>query len=129
MFVSHGSYSHIGTLKLYDLQPLSWIGGMPCTSHTGIFCWALVRYRARSAYYRYQCPHCVLRRLNLTLDRSEEHTSELQSLMRISYAVFCLTKKIKQHYNSMIEFISCQTIQLNIVLTFSAFQNQNKSCQ
>src|SRR3546814_7990014 len=27
--------------------------------------------------------------------RSEEHTSELQSLMRISYAVFCLNKKIK----------------------------------
>src|SRR3546814_1293981 len=30
---------------------------------------------------------------NLALDRSEEHTSELQSLMRISYAVFCLKKK------------------------------------
>src|SRR3546814_9883646 len=29
--------------------------------------------------------------------RSEEHTSELQSLMRISYAVFCLEKK-KNHY-------------------------------
>src|SRR3546814_8988527 len=29
--------------------------------------------------------------------RSEEHTSELQSLMRISYAVFCLKKKIKNH--------------------------------
>src|SRR3546814_5133479 len=29
--------------------------------------------------------------------RSEEHTSELQSLMRISYAVFCLKKKIRQH--------------------------------
>src|SRR3546814_8012823 len=28
--------------------------------------------------------------------RSEEHTSELQSLMRISYAVFCLKKKNKQ---------------------------------
>src|SRR3546814_6885214 len=28
--------------------------------------------------------------------RSEEHTSELQSLMRISYAVFCLQKKIKK---------------------------------
>src|SRR3546814_2978175 len=27
------------------------------------------------------------------IDRSEEHTSELQSLMRISYAVFCLKKK------------------------------------
>src|SRR3546814_10061711 len=29
-------------------------------------------------------------------DRSEEHTSELQSLMRISYAVFCLKKKNNQ---------------------------------
>src|SRR3546814_15339581 len=29
------------------------------------------------------------------VDRSEEHTSELQSLMRISYAVFCLKKKIQ----------------------------------
>src|SRR3546814_1871419 len=29
-------------------------------------------------------------------DRSEEHTSELQSLMRISYAVFCLKKKNKK---------------------------------
>src|SRR3546814_1676811 len=34
--------------------------------------------------------------------RSEEHTSELQSLMRISYAVFCLKKKKKKHqqYNT-----------------------------
>src|SRR3546814_10093146 len=31
-----------------------------------------------------------------SLQRSEEHTSELQSLMRISYAVFCLKKKTKQ---------------------------------
>src|SRR3546814_9466572 len=30
--------------------------------------------------------------------RSEEHTSELQSLMRISYAVFCLKKKNKPYY-------------------------------
>src|SRR3546814_1678535 len=30
--------------------------------------------------------------------RSEEHTSELQSLMRISYAVFCLKKKTVNHY-------------------------------
>src|SRR3546814_8635109 len=34
----------------------------------------------------------------LVSKRSEEHTSELQSLMRISYAVFCLTKK-KTTYN------------------------------
>src|SRR3546814_10418742 len=32
------------------------------------------------------------------LPRSEEHTSELQSLMRISYAVFCLKKKIIRSY-------------------------------
>src|SRR3546814_5732669 len=32
--------------------------------------------------------------------RSEEHTSELQSLMRISYAVFCLKKKNKTFQNS-----------------------------
>src|SRR3546814_9873492 len=34
-----------------------------------------------------------------TFQRSEEHTSELQSLMRNSYAVFCLKKKSTQQYN------------------------------
>src|SRR3546814_7643393 len=34
-------------------------------------------------------------RLGLAGGRSEEHTSELQSLIRISYAVFCLKKKIQ----------------------------------
>src|SRR3546814_8373542 len=34
------------------------------------------------------------------LIRSEEHTSELQSLLRISYAVFCLKKKTKTTYNT-----------------------------
>src|SRR3546814_6319498 len=34
--------------------------------------------------------------------RSEEHTSELQSLMRISYAVFCLKKKIKKNTQNII---------------------------
>src|SRR3546814_10514612 len=33
------------------------------------------------------------------IGRSEEHTSELQSLMRISYAVFCLTKKKNIRYS------------------------------
>src|SRR3546814_1606110 len=33
------------------------------------------------------------------VSRSEEHTSELQSLMRISYAVFCLTKKKDKQIN------------------------------
>src|SRR3546814_7581739 len=37
----------------------------------------------------------VLQAAGYTVHRSEEHTSELQSLMRISYAVFCLKKKTK----------------------------------
>src|SRR3546814_7912058 len=39
--------------------------------------------------------HCCIRSARLL--RSEEHTSELQSLMRISYAVFCLKKKKNKH--------------------------------
>src|SRR3546814_8219634 len=38
--------------------------------------------------------------LRLATRRSEEHTSELQSLMRISYAVFCLKKKKRKKYKS-----------------------------
>src|SRR3546814_10344664 len=34
-------------------------------------------------------------------ERSEEHTSELQSLMRISYAVFCLNKKKHKHNTTL----------------------------
>src|SRR3546814_1584649 len=37
----------------------------------------------------------MVRAVEDSLKRSEEHTSELQSLMRISYAVFCLKKKTK----------------------------------
>src|SRR3546814_6732988 len=39
----------------------------------------------------------TFRRLAGRKQRSEEHTSELQSLMRISYAVLCLTKKKKKY--------------------------------
>src|SRR3546814_2445148 len=48
--------------------------------------------------------HCTVRKHVGLDDRSEEHTSELQSLMRISYAVFCLTKKTKytkRQYNTV----------------------------
>src|SRR3546814_1579518 len=38
-------------------------------------------------------------RIICSISRSEEHTSELQSLMRISYAVFCLKKKKKNIIN------------------------------
>src|SRR3546814_3238260 len=49
--------------------------------------WLILHGRYTCKARKPDCPHCVIR------DRSEEHTSELQSLMRISYAVFCLKKK------------------------------------
>src|SRR3546814_7816968 len=61
----------------------------------GSFVWAL-RHVFRPTWYH---------RRNATPNRrSEEHTSELQSLMRISYAVFCLKKKkkLKKKYTTYI---------------------------
>src|SRR3546814_9000657 len=59
----------------------------------------------RHGFHRCRC------RAGSSAPRSEEHTSELQSLMRISYAVFCLKKKkqkqdniklkTKNHHNSL----------------------------
>src|SRR3546814_5208407 len=46
----------------------------------------------------------------LMADRSEEHTSELQSLMRISYAVFCLKKKKTKTYKPHPTSTTNQTI-------------------
>src|SRR3546814_3564193 len=50
-----------------------------------------------------ECPYPVQR------SRSEEHTSELQSLMRISYAVFCLKKKKHIKSNQILTSIKPQT--------------------
>src|SRR3546814_8156489 len=54
---------------------------------------ALAGRRRRTGCHRHQGPG----ETRLESRRSEEHTSELQSLMRISYAVFCLKKKTKQN--------------------------------
>src|SRR3546814_8526961 len=54
---------------------------------------ALVADHHGGAFGYRLCRH--LRKIIILGERSEEHTSELQSLMRVSYAVFCLKKKIK----------------------------------
>src|SRR3546814_9738042 len=54
--------------------------------------------RRGAASARHDPPRGTVERIGHAL-RSEEHTSELQSLMRISYAVFCLKKK-KQNSNN-----------------------------
>src|SRR3546814_8524244 len=51
--------------------------------------------------------------------RSEEHTSELQSLMRISYAVFCLKKKNYNHHTK--ENQTSAIPYLNILIYFSLY--------
>src|SRR3546814_6036926 len=48
-----------------------------------------------------------------TQRRSEEHTSELQSLMRISYAVFCLKKKKQKHKKEQ-KMNTRQTVRTNL---------------
>src|SRR3546814_9355700 len=50
--------------------------------------------------------------------RSEEHTSELQSLMRISYAVFCLKKKKKQYDNCYTLILFMHDNNLNITILY-----------
>src|SRR3546814_6965457 len=49
--------------------------------------------RAAAGMGAYAASKAGVARLTEALARSEEHTSELQSLMRLSYAVFCLKKK------------------------------------
>src|SRR3546814_8100210 len=62
------------------------------------FAAALANQRQRVVQYKRKDPFLALDRQKLgrSAGRSEEHTSELQSLMRISYAVFCLKKNNKE---------------------------------
>src|SRR3546814_4476396 len=73
---------------LLPLNPSGW----PMPHHTSLI--AMLVYGFVLAFIF----GALANRLRLSpLVRSEEHTSELQSLMRISYAVFCLTKKKTKH--------------------------------
>src|SRR3546814_6463938 len=55
-----------------------------------------IRMRTRGRKHSYRC-WALNARVSRQGCRSEEHTSELQSLMRISYAVFCLKKKTEHN--------------------------------
>src|SRR3546814_10634783 len=56
-------------------------------------CTAMIEQQRDLSARVVRCSGRTLQRRQQTMLRSEEHTSELQSLMRISYAVFCLKKK------------------------------------
>src|SRR3546814_1592708 len=70
------------------LQPHS---ALPSVGRTG---WFAVLSPLRQSHHCRQGAANPSTRNEPVAGRSEEHTSELQSLMRISYAVFCLKKKI-----------------------------------
>src|SRR3546814_9581081 len=99
-------YPYRHPLSLHDALPISQIGAVVTVSSSGSSCrigrkgLAMVvasRMAMASSRYGWLCQKlrpgtCIM---GFCMARSEEHTSELQSLMRISYAVYCLKKKIQ----------------------------------
>src|SRR3546814_6789992 len=77
------------TDTLFPYTTLFRSDGRAVGKHTVVRGRRIPRIHLRRRGPRQPVAHAVAR-----IDRSEEHTSELQSLMRISYAVFCLKKKI-----------------------------------
>src|SRR3546814_9266548 len=61
--------------------------------------------------------------------RSEEHTSELQSLMRISYAVFCLKKKNTQKTGVYYNYLVCQRLKTKISIQQTHHNKQSTTTQ
>src|SRR3546814_6298185 len=99
-------YTYLHTLSLHDALPISarncscvgwvWASAKP-VARRHLSRWFRTITRPISAAAPLPCsisPHPSGWPLARWQVRSEEHTSELQSLMRISYAVFCLKKKI-----------------------------------
>src|SRR3546814_9769795 len=62
---------------------------------------------------------------NHVLNRSEEHTSELQSLMRISYAVFCLKKKTKKRPMKNIPTVQAYNKNKNKIVKSTTQKHKN----
>src|SRR3546814_16526648 len=98
-------YPYCTTLSLHYALPISAftavvlpapvppaVNRMARSRPSGVGWASLDSYRVFTVSLAASCTSALRVRL-----RSEEHTSELQSLMRISYAVFCLEKKIKDN--------------------------------
>src|SRR3546814_4475868 len=88
--------SHISRIDLVGKDAIVLKDGQQITEfREGILPWAL-QHPTALVFDEYDAGRpdvmFVIQRI-LEVERSEEHTSELQSLMRISYAVFCLKKK------------------------------------
>src|SRR3546814_4308536 len=80
------------------------LGRIRCLGGVEIGAKELARRRSRIDIQRKPLPEAELEVVGAIANiRSEEHTSELQSLMRISYAVFCLKKKKLEQNNPKLQ--------------------------
>src|SRR3546814_15305694 len=86
-------YTYGHTLSLHDALPIlqTAMPDVPCEERLVQH----VRLAMRELYAELLTRREFTNEVAARVMRSEEHTSELQSLMRISYAVFCLKKKTK----------------------------------
>src|SRR3546814_6559380 len=92
----HVALALAGTGDLHELRPRAHVldGGAADVAHRRAqAAGELVHHAAQRAAVRHAAFDAFGHELVGVAARSEEHTSELQSLMRISYAVFCLEKK------------------------------------
>src|SRR3546814_4440530 len=112
-------YTYRHTLSLHDALPISGMLDRAEQAFESIqdtqFAVPAMRALIRIYESEHDWPRAIeaVKRLRALVDepvRSEEHTSELQSLMRISYAVFCLKKKI---HRTKYVFIQHNQLQRN----------------
>src|SRR3546814_2362327 len=103
-------YTYCHTLSLHDALPISRPGGAPdALGEEGAEIAFGPRRDGEARRHRMAAAvdqEARLARRDDRRTRSEEHTSELQSLMRISYAVFCLKKKKQLIINSIYIYIN-----------------------
>src|SRR3546814_6689909 len=82
-------YTYLHPLSLHDALPILSAEASPSSTRDRI---AALKLRSISVRQRRESPAASVRQSAPVWTRSEEHKSELQSLIRSSYAVFCLKK-------------------------------------
>src|SRR3546814_2685994 len=97
--------STFAAIELQDATNFDMLKGATFIGVISLLAWGLGYFGQPHILARFMAADSVksipaARRISMT--RSEEHTSELQSLMRISYAVFCLKKKQTNNHKSKI---------------------------
>src|SRR3546814_10174991 len=95
---SPGQIFHQHAARIDAFHVARWLGMFGIDDRGPCACQCAIggrKQQGRADHGASKFPRCM-RLKRRPVERSEEHTSELQSLMRISYAVFCLKKKTKK---------------------------------